>query len=392
MNTTVSLDHAQSTPPPEDGGLGVFSSQSALANFRRPARSRIPRLRARVRRSVESRNDRGTLTVQEDWPLVAPILPCEDVALRLHQVHPGLSGYTRALSSFFDLPLGITQQRYWMGIERVGIPQAALACAEWEKAGILPDILCETGSQVYMMWSSPLFDITLTDVVNYYPPASADLRDHMPPPCSNPVEWVFRASPVHRDAPYWQRILCAILPGLYLEPYLAAPGGRELVGCDVACGWGRACLSLDNRQGHRIYACDYGQRSLDLLSQLARNSGRSEVIVPTRCDVTHLPFPSDFFDFFLAFDIFEHLPNDSLESLLCEILRCARAGAVLYAEIPLHSYCPAVTHIQDLSMESVNTMFAEAAWQGKRYSPLYYSPLVPDHFAFRVMGAPIGKR
>ncbi len=319
--------------------------------------------------------------------MVTVISAREDVALRLHRVHPGLSGYTRALSSFFGLPLDVTQRRYWTGIERVGVAQAVSACAEWEKAGILPGILCETGSQVRTMWSSPLFDITLTEVVNYYPPASVDLRQYVPPPCASPVEWVFRASPVYGDAPYWQRVLCATLPELYLEPFLAAPGSRELVGCDLACGWGRACLSLRNPEGRRIYACDFGQRSLDLLSQLARNSGRAENIVPTRCDIARLPFPPDRFDFFLAFDIFEHLPTGSLESSLCEILRCARAGAVLYAEIPLHSYCPAVTHIRDLSIESVNAIFAEAAWQGKRYSPLHYSPLVPGHFAFRVTGA-----
>jgi SAM-dependent methyltransferase len=274
-----------------------------------------------------------------------------------------------------------------MGIERVGIRQAVSACGEWERAGILPDIRCETDSQVRTMWSSPLFDIMLTDVVNYYPPASVDLRQYVPPPCSSPVEWAFRRSPVHRDAPYWQRILCAILSGLYLDPFLAAPAGRETVGCDLACGWGRACLSLPNRQGRRIYACDFGQRTLDLLSQLARNCARSENVLPTRCDVTRLPFPPDFFDFFVAFDIFEHLPTDSRESLLCEVLRCARPGAVVYAEIPLHSYCPAVTHIQDLSLERVSAIFAEAGWQRKRYSPLYHSPHVPDHFAFRVTGA-----
>jgi ubiquinone/menaquinone biosynthesis C-methylase UbiE len=174
------------------------------------------------------------------------------------------------------------------------------------------------------------------------------------------------------------------LPEFYLEPFLPPRGESRQVGCDLACGWGRASLTLrDYRQRH-IYCCDLSQGNLDRLAELAERAGLRDKVSPRKCDVTSLPFGEEEFDFFQAFDIFEHLTDTALDQMLTEILRCARKGAILYAEIPLHAYCPPLTHIQDFSFEEVVDFLQGHSACGRRFRLLNHDSRIPDHFTYSV--------
>lgn len=168
------------------------------------------------------------------------------LAARIRQIHPGLAEYTQAISGFFHLPLETVQERFWTGIMRLDTSKAVEACREWERVGILPDVCCESDDQLRALWKSPLFEIILANVLDFYPPASTNITNHIPTACNNIFGYALREFPLLSNTPYWQYVLFNSLPELYLDPFLPQNPGAKIIGCDLACGWGRACLSLRN--------------------------------------------------------------------------------------------------------------------------------------------------
>ncbi len=302
----------------------------------------------------------------------------------LEEAYPGFEQYLRDVAAGLRLPPGMLRERFSEALERLGVHRASAACREWEDLGILPRFAIRSDDHVAALWNSALFQVFLRDVIHFYPPEALNVADHLPPPCATVREIWSRNHPRLLEDPYWKVVLFVVLPELYLEPFLPPAPDGEIIGCDLGCGWGRASLSLRNYAGRRIYCCDLVPHNLRLVRKLAARAGVDKEIVPLRTDITDLPFAADSVDFFLAFDIFEHLTDRSLEKTLKGILRCARPGAVLYTEIPLHSYCPAITHIQDFSRERVLDLFEGFPGNGRRFVLRRFDPFLPSHFSFSV--------
>jgi len=301
--------------------------------------------------------------------------------------HPGLSDYVAAVQAFLqDPPLDVFRERFAVAISRVGEDTIRKACRQWEKEGILPDVTALTQEQVGALWENVIFTLLLGDCVEFYPPEHVNLADEKPVPCKQLRDLQVREAPDLSSAPYWKKVLYLNFPEFYLEPLLRAPNGRNIVGCDLACGWGRASLTLPDYTNRNIVCCDLAERNLDLLEKLARRAKLAEHVTTKRCDITSLPFPDESFDFFLAFDIFEHLNDHALEQTAHEILRCAKAGAVLYTETPLQAYCLAVTHVQDFTYHSLTSFFRNCSAHGKQFRLGMYIEFIPDQFGF-VIGA-----
>jgi SAM-dependent methyltransferase len=301
---------------------------------------------------------------------------------RLDATHPGLKDYVAEVAAYLRLPRDHLLQGFARGLDKLGEPAARQACRDWENLGILPGVVVRDDAQVAGVWRSPLFRALLDDGLRFYPPPGTDVRAHVPPPRRTVEELLARPFPSLVELSYWQQALARNLPELYLDPFL--PRGRDLAGCDLACGWGRATLSLRGYEGHHIHCCDLSNDSLDRLQALAERAGVGGHITTHACDVTRLPFAALTFDYFLAFDIFEHLSDDALHRLVAEILRVARPGAVLYAEIPLHAHCPAVTHIQDFSLPRVLELFHSCRAGGRGYRLARHDPRLRDHFTFLI--------
>ncbi len=186
---------------------------------------------------------------------------------------------------------------------------------------------------------------------------------------------------------YLQLTLFLNFPEMYLESFLPARRTFPQAGRDLACGWGRASLTLRDYRNRHVTCCDLTQANLDRLEALAVPAGLLDKITLRRCDVTALPFDDGSFDFFLAFDIFEHLTEEALERCVDEVLRCTKVGCVLYGEIPLHAYCPAVTHIQNFSFDEIVDCVQNRSSHGRRFVLKHYIPKIASHFSFAIVAA-----
>ncbi|MBN9418683.1 hypothetical protein ABS71_04570 [bacterium SCN 62-11] len=266
--------------------------------------------------------------------------------------------------------------------------------SEWKRLRLVPSPDPKDQELVGVLWQSPLF-ISLMDAIGFFPPEDVDLRPHMAPLYASIDEFGEARNQLIRkcergymtrpDFPYWRMALRVQAPHLYLEPFLGQ--GEELQGCDLACGWGRICLTLSEYKHRRIHACDLADSSLVTLRKLAEQRELPGTIETHRVDILNLPFQDNFFDFYLAFDIFEHLVDDVLARCLREMLRCGKVGAPLYTETPLLCFCPALTHLQNWSESELTRAFEQECVDGKRWKRRLWNEQVPDHFTFVIEGA-----
>lgn len=270
----------------------------------------------------------------------------------------------------------------------------AAELASWRQRGWLPEPDAGRDDWVGDLWQSPLFQ-ALMAVLGFYPDLQADIRPHLREPVQDAQEFAgrrqqflaeYESGRVARgESLYWQNVLGYQAPELYLHPFLPVEG--NLQGCDLACGWGRIALGLRDYSRIRLVGCDLARPSLRRLRRLARQLGLEDCVQGKRCDIFQLPFPQDSLDFYLAFDIFEHLAIPSLVRLLYDLLERARLGAILYTEIPLQAYCPALSHLRNWDVAGVVEAFQGTSWAGKTWKLRQHFSAAPEHFSFEVVGA-----
>ncbi|MGL6196745.1 MAG: class I SAM-dependent methyltransferase [Thermoguttaceae bacterium] len=95
---------------------------------------------------------------------------------------------------------------------------------------------------------------------------------------------------------------------------------------DAATGEGRNLPFLIHTSNN-VTACDASPAALGKLK-----TRFGEKVETVECDLAQMPFSSFNFDFVLACDIMETLPN--LEAVLCEMARILRVGGVLVCNVP----------------------------------------------------------
>jgi hypothetical protein len=261
----------------------------------------------------------------------------------------------------------------------------------WHELGLLPQPDGKHPEWVGLLWQSPLFQ-ALMGAISFYPEPGDRIGDFIARPVASMDEFAVRRRGYQEhidsgrmgrgEVKYWQAVLQLQAPELYLEPFL--PHGR-LQGCDVACGWGRITLGLRNYVERRVVGYDLSQLSLDLMSAAAASMGLGDQVTAVRADVFDLPLGPNSTDFFLAFDIFEHMPTADVVRLLQSLLDKARVGAVLYAEIPLQNLCMPLTHQQGWDAAEVRELFCSVERDGKRWQVALHDERVLDHFSFVVI-------
>ncbi len=267
----------------------------------------------------------------------------------------------------------------------------AAEAQEWSRRKLLPEPARDDLEFVGFLWQSPLF-LTLLNAFEFFPPSNVNLRQHLLPALSGIEEFPQRREEMffglksgkigRGTAAYWKNVLIYQAPELFLEPFL--PSNGPLLGCDVACGWGRIALALPHYENRRVLACDLSQACLDSLALLIQSSQLQDKVTPSQADILHMPFADDTFDFFTAFDIYEHLSLAQVVQSVQELLRCAKKGAVLYTEIPLECFCPALTHVQNWTASEVHKIFQSQSYGGKRLQLKLTHRYAPEHMTFVV--------
>lgn len=298
---------------------------------------------------------------------------------------PGLDLFLGWMATFFQMSPSLLRSRFAHGVETLGPTSARAACGRWQELGILPRLRARTDPQVAALWQSPLWQVLLEHVIHFAPPAGTDVAEHLPPACRDVEAFLARGLPPLSTAGYWRQSLYLPLHEIYLEPYLDPSLSPR--GCDLACGWGRATLSMremPRRPQRQMWGCDLSVQSLGRFEDLARVRGIADRISTVRAPVFHLPFSESFFGFALVFDILEHLTTQAVQRTLREILRVVQPGGVVYTEIPLEDYCPPATHLQHFEAKDVTELFAKASYSAKRFSPLAYEPRIPHARSWRV--------
>lgn len=302
---------------------------------------------------------------------------------RLEGEFAGLAGYHQALASYFGVDPSAYRQRIEQGLELHPYDALVQSCKRWQEVGILPELAVTTDAQVGEVWTNLVFQVFLDAGLDFSPPAEADLGAELPEPVTEFSELRQRRNArlleLKAGAPYWRAVIGFHAHELYLEPFLL---GGSLLGCDLACGWGRASLTMTNWSDRRVLGIDLSEAGLARYRELAERRGVAGQVETRVGSLEALPLADASVDFFFAFDIFEHMTDPLLDRVLREILRCAKDCAVLYAEIPLLAFCPPLTHLQNFTIESVVERFHATEAHGRTFRVLQYHPEVSDQFTF----------
>ncbi len=119
----------------------------------------------------------------------------------------------------------------------------------------------------------------------------------------------------------------------WVLPNLDASDPKNIRTLDVGCSIGTMAIEMAQR-GFDSFGVDFDESALKLARMLADEENVS--IEFFQCDVAELENKEKLFDIVLCFDIFEHLHDDELGSLLQSIKRQLSAnGALLFYSFPL---------------------------------------------------------
>lgn len=117
------------------------------------------------------------------------------------------------------------------------------------------------------------------------------------------------------------------LAALRLERCLEAISGQSGRVLEIGCGAGRHCRALRKyRPDLSVFGCDISETAL----REARAEGGG--VAYDRGDATNLPYPNDYFDAVVLFDVLEHV--DDVRKAVSEIYRILRDGGVFHGFIP----------------------------------------------------------
>lgn len=312
---------------------------------------------------------------------------------QLESESPGFAALLGALSGYFPLDRELLDPKLEEALLEKPYAHWQKCCEDLSAAGIFPDLDVKTDAQVAAMWTNDLFNTILNRGISFTPPEEVCLRDHLSSPLKEEDEVrerVITMIQTHREC-YWQRVFGLVFPELFLEPYLR-PVNRVLEGVDLACGWGRATFNLRHWEKKKVYAVDLSESGLRWLCAQRDQFGLSDKIVAHKGDICDLSFAENSMDFILAFDIFEHLTNPTLERALKEILRIARYGAVLYCEVPLQDYFPPITHVQNFSFFGFVDRMQKTELGKKTFQLSHLNQYFPCQFSFSIVHPMFARR
>lgn len=98
--------------------------------------------------------------------------------------------------------------------------------------------------------------------------------------------------------------------------------------CDAACGFG-AYGAMLAANGFSVSLFDIASSSIELAKTLFQREGLSAIDWQV-CDICQIAFPSGSFDAVVAHAVIDHLPAKRAQTALCELMRIAKPGGLVY--------------------------------------------------------------
>lgn len=288
-------------------------------------------------------------------------------------------------------------------LQALGPQVCRQALAEFARCGIFTEAALSNDAQVRAFWTSPLMSLYRA-AIGYAPSRQDRLLESFPTPVGS-VQELFARQMEFRDTPltsvrdgremrYWSEVLRVAAPELYLWPFL--PGGRELHGLDLGCGWGRGALGLRDYSRLRVTGVDLNEEEIELLRFQAARAGLSERVSARVADITSLPFADETFDFALSYVVLDLLSDQALEQALLELLRCMKPDSPFYVDIPTDRFCGAMM-LQRQTRRGFIELLHGLEGHGKVFQLAFHDPRVPMQYTFAVLqrdalGLPAGAR
>ncbi|MGH7507135.1 MAG: class I SAM-dependent methyltransferase, partial [Longimicrobiales bacterium] len=157
---------------------------------------------------------------------------------------------------------------------------------------------------------------------------------------------------------------------------LASLGRSPARVCDVGCGsgilLGDVLEACPDARGHGVDVSPVMLLHASRVMHARRLAGRTAFIAG---DIRRLPFPADSFDFLIANEVLEHLPEPVLG--IRELQRVLRPGACLASSIPVGDDVP--THLSLFGSEDqVLDLYRKGGLEVVDYRTIEVAPGIPD--------------
>lgn len=111
-----------------------------------------------------------------------------------------------------------------------------------------------------------------------------------------------------------------------LHAFAQLPAGAKVL--EVGCGAGRQARTLKKfRPELEVYGCDLSQAAI----MVARSY--NDGVIYEVSDAARLPYPDNFFEAVMLFDVLEHVPD--VASVVKEIVRVLKPGGMFHGYIPI---------------------------------------------------------
>lgn len=164
----------------------------------------------------------------------------------------------------------------------------------------------------------------------------------------------------------------------HLARYNLVEGDKESVVLDIGCGGGHGS-NLLSKKFKKIYGVDISSDAIEY----AKKNWQEDNIDFILGSGTNLPFPDNFFDISVAYEVFEHIEN--WQDFLVELKRVTKLGNIVYISTPNKDvYSPGTKtpinpyHFFEMTVNefkySINKFFTITKFFGQR------TPIYNDHW------------
>jgi SAM-dependent methyltransferase len=138
---------------------------------------------------------------------------------------------------------------------------------------------------------------------------------------------------------------------------------------DVGAGTGQDLKTI--KQFGDVYAIDLDEKAIELIPA-------AFVVEKKVADVLQIPYPNDYFDFVVAFDVLEHIKEDS--GATQEILRVLRPGGSFVFTVPAFnciysSHDKILNHYRRYNKRMINTLLKN--FECKKLGYWFFSLFLP---------------